>query len=102
MGFRAYNVATTRYLCNHPKVSTKKELFATAAAARAAITREHNRGAIHAASFAVAESFVFHAEIEKKETVTTHGNGVNPTAPYEIAVNTPIGCDPRSETYWSM
>lgn len=98
MGFRAYNVATTRYLCNHPRVKTKKELFATAAAARAAITREHNRGAIHAASFAVAESFVFHAEIEKKETVKNLMSGKDIVQ----SVNTPHCCNPSTETYWSM
>jgi len=98
MSFRAYHVDTTRYLCNHPGVKTDKEIFATAAAARAAITREHNRGAIHAASFAVAESSVFHSTIEKTTTVTNLMSG----KPVVQSVNTPRACDPSSELYWAM
>jgi hypothetical protein len=97
MSFRAYNVDTTRYLCNHKGVKTNKESFATAAAARAAITREHNRGAIHAASFAVASSEEF-AKIEKTETVKSLMSGKDVVQ----SVNTPWCCNPASETYWSM
>jgi hypothetical protein len=97
MSFRAYNVDTTRYLCNHPGVRTDKEWFATAAAARAAITREHNRGAIHAASFAVASCDEF-AKIEKTVTVQNLMSGKDVVQ----SVNTPRACDPSSELYWSM
>ena len=97
MGFRAYNVATTRYLCNHPNVKTNKEWFATAAAAKAAITREHNRGAIHAASFAVASTDEF-AKLEKTVTVQNLMSGKDVVQ----SVNTPRSCDPSSELYWSM
>lgn len=97
MGFRAYNVATTRYLALHPGVKTNLEWFASAAAAKAAITREHKRGAIHAASFAVATVDEF-AEIEKSETVKNLMSGKDVVQ----SVNTPRACDPSSELYWSM
>jgi len=97
MGYRAYNVATTRYLCNHPGVKTNKEWFASAAAAKSAITREHNRGAIHAASFAVASCDDF-TKLEKTETVKNLMSGKDVVQ----SVNTPLCCDPSSETYWSI
>lgn len=98
MGYRAYHKETTRYLANHPKVKTNKELFETAAAARAAITREANRGAINKDDFAVVDSFVFHTEIEKTVTVQNLMSGKDVVQ----AVNTPRSCDPSSELYWSM
>jgi hypothetical protein len=99
MRYVVYHKETTRYLRNHPKVRTDHTSFASAPAARAALTREVNRGAVKREDFAVAESFVFHAEIEKKETVKSL---MNPNGPDIIqSVNTPLICDPSSETYWS-
>lgn len=97
MGFRAYNVATTRYLALHPGVKTNLEWFASAAAAKSAITREHKRGAIHAASFAVASTDEF-AKIEKSVTVKNLMSGKDVVQ----SVNTPRACDPSSELYWAM
>ena len=98
MRYIAYNKFTTRYLTKHPKVRTKLENFATYSAAQAAITREHNRGAIDRIDFLIAESSVFHASIEKTETVNNLMSG----KPITQSVNTPICCDPSSETYWSI
>lgn len=97
MGFRAYNVTTTRYLCSHPNVKTNMEWFATAASAKAAITREHKRGAINAASFAVASTDDF-AKFEKTVTVKNLMSGKDVVQ----SVNTPRVCDPSSELYWSV
>lgn len=96
--FRAYHKETTRYLAYHPKVRTDKTIFATAAAAKAAITREARRGAINAEDFAIADSGTFHSEIEKTKTVKNLMSG----ADVEQSVNTPHCCDPSTETYWSM
>jgi len=98
MSYVVYNKFTTRYLTKHPKVRTKKETFATYAAAQAAITREHNKGVIDRIDFLIAEYSVFHKSIEKTETVNNLMSG----KPVVQSVNTPLGCDPSSETYWSM
>lgn len=98
MRYVAYHKMTTRYLCKHPKTRTKKESFATYAAAQAAITREHNNGAIDKVDFLIAEAGVFHSAIEKSEMVHNLTNG----APIKQSVNTPLCLDPSSETYWSM
>jgi hypothetical protein len=102
MSFVVYHKDTTRFLRNHPKVKTDRTSFTTKAAARAALTREVNGGAVKREDFLIADGFEFWASIEKKETVTMHGNGTKPTAPYQISINTPMCMDPRSETYWSM
>lgn len=98
MTYCAYNKATTRYLAYHPKVRTDLTTFASAAAAKAAITREAKRGAINAEDFAVADSSTFHSEIEKNETVKSLMSGQTIVQ----SVNTPHCCDPSTETYWSM
>lgn len=97
MGYRAYHKETTRYLANHPKVKTNLENFASAAAAKSAITREAKRGVINANDFAVASIDDF-AKIEKMVTVKNLMSGTDVTH----SVNTPLHCDPSSETYWSM
>jgi len=97
MGYRAYHKDTTRYLAYHPGVKTNVEYFATAAAAKAAITREHKRGAICASNFDVASVEDF-AKIEKTTTVKNLMSGKDVVQ----SVNTPRACDPSSELYWSM
>jgi hypothetical protein len=97
MGFRAYNIETTRYLAYHRGVRTNVECFASAAAAKAAITREHKRGAICASNFAVASAEEF-AKLEKMETVKNLMSGKDVVQP----VNTPYCCNPSTETYWSI
>lgn len=97
MGYRAYHKETTRYLARHPKVKTNLEWFASAAAAKSAITREAKRGAINADDFAVMEANEF-AKIEKTTTVKSLMSGADVVQ----SVNTPWCCNPASETYWSI
>lgn len=97
MSYIAYHKETTRYLKNHPKVKTDKTHFATEAAAKAAITREAKRGRIKAEDFTTASVEEF-AKLEKTETVKSLMGGKE----VEQSVNTPLCCDPSSETYWSM
>ena len=95
--YRAFNKETTRYLALHPKVKTSVECFASAGAAKAAITREAKRGAINAEDFAVLSSDEF-CKIEKTTTVKNLMSGKDVVQ----SVNTPRSCDPSSELYWSM
>lgn len=98
MRYVAYHKDTTRYLCRHPNTKTNKEAFESQGAAKAAITREARRGAINAADFLVANNVDFYNNIEKKEIVRNLMSGKD----VEQRVNTPLCCDPSSETYWSM
>lgn len=98
MGYRVYHKETTRYLAFHRGVKTNVESFATRGAALAAITREAKRGAIVSTDFLIAENDVFHATIEKTETVKSLMGGKEVVQ----SVNTPWCCNPSSETYWSM
>lgn len=97
MGYRAYHKETTRYLALHRGVKTNLEWFASAAAAKSAITREAKRGAIKAEDFAVASVEDF-AKIEKTVTVQNLMSGKDVVQ----SINTPRACDPSSELYWSM
>jgi hypothetical protein len=73
-------------------------------AAKAALTRFTKVGSTERIScesrneLAIAESNYFHAEIEKQETKRNLLSGKEFTQP----VNTPLCCDPSSETYHSM
>lgn len=98
MTFVAYHKDTTRYLCNHKETKTDKTSFASEAAAKAAITREANRGAINADDFLVADKETFHKSIEKDVVVTN----LMTKQPTTIKANTPWCCNPASETYHSM
>lgn len=86
--------------------------FSSEAAAKAAITRvkggvgksARNMAKYLAAqgsswwSLRVCEAARFHATVEKSETKVNLMSGKAFTQP----VNTPLCCDPSSETYWSM
>lgn len=98
MSYVAYHKETTRYLRNHPKVKTDQTHFASAGAAKAAITREAKRGAIKAEDFMVEDAKIFHELIEKTETVKNILSGKDVIQ----SVNTPLCCDPSSETYHCM
>lgn len=102
MSYRVYHKETTRYLAFHRGVKTNKESFETRAAAKAAITRESNRGSINRDDFAVAESTVFHATIEKYEMVRSLMAAPGEVRMVRQSVNTPRCCDPSTELYWSM
>jgi hypothetical protein len=92
-----YHKDTTRLLCRHPKTKTKLEHFEGMAAAKSALTREVNRGAVQRADFLICTSLEFR-RIEKTETVQNLMSGKDVVQ----GVNTPLCCDPSSETYWSM
>jgi len=103
MPYVVYHKDTTRYLCNHPGVKTWREHFATEGAAKAALTRElentrQKQRPLCRDDFAISELSVFLTRLEKKETVKNLMSGKDVVQ----SVNTPLCCDPSSETYWSM
>jgi hypothetical protein len=89
--FVVYNVETTKIVGDKSHTSER--------AAKAALTRECTKSGANKADFAVAESKVFHAMIEKTET--RHGVGPAQGKTFEVAVNTSWTSGPWSETYWS-
>jgi len=108
-----YNKESTIILCD--RHSWEGNTYKTERAAKAALTRienafkadPNNRMArwdvmggvpFDRNNFAIAEASVFHSTIEKKKTVRNLLSG----KPVEIAVNTPLCCDPSSETYHCM
>ena len=91
MTYVVYHKETTRYLPG-------KYQFETERAAKAAITRAHNKGKINREDYTFAEYCHFVDNIEKTVTVTNLMSG----NPVEQRVNTPHCCDVSSETYWSM
>jgi hypothetical protein len=98
MPYVVYHKATTRFLRILRNGYWEDAKFATEGAAKAALTRLEKKGAIERESLAIAESSVFHTTIEKTETVYNLMSG----KPVIQSVNTPLCCDPSSETYWSM
>lgn len=98
MSYVVYHKETTRFLRNHPKVRTDKTSFETEAAAKAALTREVNRGAVKREDFGVLTMSEFRL-IEKTVTISRLGNGTV-VKPFEQSVNAPWACNPASETYW--
>lgn len=86
--------------------------YKTRAAAQAAITRMHKKytrtnlyvpgSNVHDDDplflFAMADAQYFHMFIEKRVTKRNLMTG----AEFTQTVNTPLSCDPSSETYWSM
>ena len=102
MSYIIYNTKTTRYLSNHPAVSTRMTHFKTLGSAKATLTREvkstaKSRYPINVADFSIATQEDF-AKIEKTETVISLMGGKVVTQ----SVNTPWCCNPSSETFWSM
>ena len=93
-----YHKATTRFLRILKNRHWEDAKFATEGAAKAALTRLEKKGAVERSSVAIAEAGVFHATIEKTETVINLMSG----KPVVQPVNTPLVCDPSSETYWSV
>jgi len=99
MSFVIYNVNTTM-IYRAPR--TRKEYYATEAAAKAARTRMRSISRTwtpaDVKTFAIADAKFFHDHIEKQETKRNLLSGKEFTQP----VNTPRCCDPSSELYWSM
>jgi hypothetical protein len=85
-------------MCNHPKVRTDRHGFETMAAAKAALTREVNRGAVNRDDFNIAHHGEYYLNIEKQVTKTNLMSG----KPFTQSVNTSMVNDPSTETYWSV
>lgn len=71
--------------------------FATESAAKAYLTRMVNTGADRS-KYAISDLATFRMAIEKQVTKKNLMSGKE----FVIPINTPICCDPSSETYWSM
>ena len=100
--FVVYHKNTTRYLKNHPGVKTDRHLFGSMGAARAAITRAVKDTALKvqpivATDFLIADSEVYHSQIEKLVTKIN----LQSKRPFHQRINTPMICDPSTEAYWS-
>ena len=98
MSYVIYNTVTTII----PRFAYGKgispKLFATESAAKSALTRAVNKGKAVREEYSIADARTFFDTIEKKETVKNLMSGRD----VEQSVNTPLCCDPSSETYWSM
>ena len=99
MSYVVYHKESTRILkvCK-PGHIYGRLTYETEGAAKAAITREAKKGKIEREDYAVAESSWYTDNIEQKEKVRNLMSGKEVTQ----SVNTPLCCDPSSETYWSM
>ena len=95
MAYVIYNKQTTQTVRAR---AYGKEYYETESAAKAGLTRLAKKGKIVAEEHAVAELAHFRNNIEQYETVTNLMSG----QPVRQSVNTPLSCDPSSETYWSM
>lgn len=98
MRYVVYHKDTTRYLSLHPKVKTDHTSFASEGAAKAALTREVNGGAVQREDFLITDSDNFHTNVEKMVKKRNLLSGTE----FEQPANTPRACDPSSELYWSM
>jgi hypothetical protein len=89
MSFIVYDVEST--IAVRGKYGMVQQ-FGSMGAAKSAITRKGLVG------YAIADVQEFYSKIEKKETKRNMMSGKE----FEQGVNTPLCCDPSSETYWSM
>jgi hypothetical protein len=96
--FVIYHKDTTRFLRILKNRHWEDAKFASEGAAKAAMTRLEKKGAVVRADYLIAESGVFYATIEKTTTVKNLMSGKDVVQ----SVNTPLACDPSSETYWSI
>lgn len=88
-----YEVETTQIL-------GKRYGYKTERAAKAGITKlvgTNDRSVVEGV-VAIADYADFFQNIEKQETRINLMSG----KPFKQPVNTPLSCDPSSETYWSM
>jgi hypothetical protein len=94
--FVIYHKDTTRFLRILKGRYWVDAKFATCGAAKAAMTRLKKKGAVVPDEYLITDSDTFHI-IEKTVTVKNLITGEDVVQP----VNTPLCCDPSSETYWS-
>jgi len=72
--------------------------FETLQGAKNYLTRQVNQGKLIREDYAIADCMTFANIIEKQETKRNLLSGKD----FQQPVNTPLCCDPSSETYWSM
>jgi hypothetical protein len=89
MSYVIYNAETTVLVGG----SFNYKVYPTLRGAKIALARLDNKS-----KYAIAEINDFHANIEKTETKINLMSGKE----FTQSVNTPLCCDPSSETYWSM
>lgn len=100
--FVVYHKETTKFLRVLRNGSWWDAKYETQAAAAGAITRQAKKDPeFDPTEYDVAEMTKFYREIEKKEIVYSLMDK-DKKNPIEQGVNTPLACDPSSETYWSM
>jgi len=95
MSYVVYNTETTRLFKSK---MNKSEFFPTAAAAKRSLTVAARNGRLqgYVTDYTISTVEEFR-KVEKMETKTSLFGGT-----FTQSVNTPLCCDPSSETYWSM
>lgn len=98
MSFVIYHKETTKFLRIIRNGYWQDATYADLSAAKAGLTRAVKKYKINPEDYAIVDAVTFHKSIEKQETKRNLLSGKEFTQP----VNTPLCCDPSSETYWSM
>lgn len=99
MSYVVYNTETTKTLSVRARSAGMwKDTWKSAGAAKAALTREANKGRVNKDDYDIAELGKFRATIEKLVERTNIMSGKK----YHEPVNTPGYLSPSSEAYWSM
>lgn len=93
-----YDIKTTRFVRILRDGYWQDAEYKTEIAAKSGFTRLKKAGKVDESTHAIAEATHFHANIELHETKKNLLSGLEFTQP----VNTPLCCDPSSETYHSM
>jgi hypothetical protein len=97
MSYVIFEKATTKIVRIMRNGYWQDAIYQTEAAARAGFTRLRKQGKVHPMYFDILPWAEF-AKIEKTETRVNLMSGKE----FTQSVNTPLCCDPSSETYWSM
>lgn len=85
------------FVVYHVKSTHMFRMFNSEASAKRSTTCA-NRNAGRAGVYAYASESVYNSAVVKMKTVRNLMSGKE----IQIASNTPLSCDPSSETYWSM
>ena len=97
MSYVIFETETTRLFRVFRQGYWQNASYADQGAAKAAMTRLTKAGKIDPSKHTIMEHSEF-KKIEKTETVISLMSG----QPVVQSVNTPLCCDPSSETYWCM
>lgn len=98
MSYVIYHKETTKFLRIIRNGYWQDAKYADLTAAKAGLTRAVKKYKIDPTEYDITDAVTFHRDIEKQETKRNLLSGTEFTQP----VNTPLCCDPSSETYWSM